>query len=119
MTKLEIREYFEKAPKRQKFITEIKRCVAHEYLGKLPRKADISRMIYGTYSPSLIHYLFTQKPENQEVIDNWKEWIEKGIYPVSKTEYHFVEPITKSQQKYANKEGLVRINRVGFKLVKA
>jgi hypothetical protein len=71
------------------------------------------------YSPSLIHYLFNQKPENQDVIDNWKEWIEKGIYPVSKTEYHFIEPITKSQQKYANKEGLVRINRVGFKLVKA
>jgi hypothetical protein len=118
MTKLEIREYFEKAPKRQKFITEIKRCVAHEYLGKLPRKADISRMIYGIYSPSSIHFLLNQTPENQDVIDNWRDWIEQGLYPVSRTEYHFEKPMTKSQEKYANKEGLVRINRVGFKLVK-
>jgi hypothetical protein len=119
MTKSQITEYFEKAPKRQKFITEIKRCVAHEYLGKFESKANICKMIYGVYGSNLIYYLLNQKPENQDVIDNWQEWIEKGLYPVSKTEYHFIEPMTKSQQKYANKDGLVRINRVGFKLVKA
>ena len=115
-TREEIKAYFDKAPARQKFITEMRRVIAHEMYAEFMPKYDISRMIYGKKSDNKIPYLLSTKPQNKHVIDNWQEWILKGLYPISKVKAFYEKPISKTQP-VNQKTGLTQINRVVLKLV--
>lgn len=116
ITKEQIKAYFEKAPSRQKFITEMRRCVAHEMIGDFVNKYDICRTLYGFAASSKIEYLLERKPENKDVIECWRKWIDKGVYPISEVKYFHEKPISKNQ-KITKKTGLARVNRVVIKLV--
>lgn len=112
-----IKSYFEKAPKKNMYITEMRRCVAFYLLSKNVEKVEIGVILYGYRLPWNIKYIVKMQPENQEVIECWKKWIDKGVYPVPVKAQVKAQPMTKKQREKANSKGNIFVTKRKIKLI--
>lgn len=111
-------KYFEKAPKGNLYITEMRRCVAFHLLEKGVEKVDIGTILYGYELRWNVKYILKLPPENQEVIECWKKWIDKGVYPVPIKAQVKADPMTKAQRQKANSMGNIFVTKRKIKLVR-